>query len=107
MSLNECNSQFIVNDDDDNLKKWVYPMFFSTIGGSYRIKIVESLQRQPEKIVDIASKTNISYHNVKYHIDILEQGDFLNKNNKMYFISLQFKRNFHILNDIIKQKVTI
>lgn len=91
-------SLFVKNNDE--IKQWIYPMFFSTKAGTSRILIANSVSVEPKKIRTIANETNLSYYHIKYNIGLLEKKGFLIKIDKKYVISQKFRDNYHVLNNI-------
>ena len=87
--------------EKDKIKQWIYPVFFSTKSGSKKIKIINSVSVESKNISTIVNETNLSYSDVKYNIDILEQKKFLIKINKKYIISKKFRENYDVLNNIL------
>ena len=87
--------------DKDKIKQWIYPVFFLPKSGSKKIKIVNSVSIESKKISTIGNDINLSYSDVKYNIDILEQKKFLIKINKKYIISKKFRENYDVLNNIL------
>lgn len=75
-------------------------MFFSTKAGPGRILIVNSISMELKDINTISTETQMSYHHVKYNVDLLEEKNFLIKINKKYIISEKFRENYDILTDI-------
>ena len=92
------SSLFVKNIDE--LKQWIYPMFFSTKAGASRVLIVNSISVEPKKIRTIANETKMSYYHIKYNVGLLEKKGFLIKIDKKYLISQKFRDNYHILNTI-------
>ena len=97
--MSESTSSLLVKNNDE-LKRWIYPMFFSTKAGASRILIVNSISVEPKKIRTIANETNMSYYHVKYNVGLLEKKGFLIKTDKKYLISQKFRDNYHVLNSI-------
>lgn len=87
----------------NELKNWIYPMFFSTRAGPYRIKIVNSISVTPKKIRTISDETSMKYDHVKYNVKLLLESGFLIKSDKAYVISSKFKENYTVLTDITKK----
>ncbi len=87
----------------DELKKWIYPMFFSTRAGPHRIKIINSVSVESKRIRTISNETHMSYAHIKYNIKSLLKDGFLIKNDKEYIISPKFKENYYVLTDITKK----
>ncbi len=100
--MQESNSSLSVSNDDE-LKQWIYPMFFSTKAGANRILIVNSISVESKKIRTIANETKMSYYHVKYNVCLLEKKGFLIKIDKKYLISQKFRENYHILNTVTNQ----
>ncbi len=86
----------------DELKKWIYPMFFSTRAGPHRVKIINSVSVKPKRIRAISIETHMTYDHVKYNLKLLLKDGFLIKNDKEYVISPKFKENYDVLTDITK-----
>ena len=103
--MNQHKPHATLNDDD--LKKWIYSIFFSTKERYHRIQIVDELYTDSKKNSNIAKNLKMSYHHVRYHIDSLEQNKFLIKNNKTYSLSSEFKKKYYVLNNIIEQRTLV
>ena len=101
--MTESNTILYVKNDN-MLKKWIYPMFFSTKGGSNRIKIIKTLFEKPKSIQTIADEINMSYFPTRYHVNALTAKGFLIREKNLYAISKKFLRNYYILDDIINSK---
>ena len=104
--MNECFS-FQDLQNNKKLREWVYPMFFSTKGGSNRIRIIKLLSHEPKTIQTIAKETKMSYFHTRYHIQVLKQQDFLIKKDKGYLMSHKFRENYEVLDNITNQKFLI
>ena len=100
--MHESNSSLLAKNNDE-LKQWIYPMFFSTKAGANRILIVNSISVEPKKIRTIANETKMSYYHVKYNVGLLEKKGFLIKTDKEYLISQKFLDSYYILNNITNQ----
>ena len=87
--------------DNNDLKQWIYPMFFSTKSGPKKIKIVNLIRTEPKTIRDIGNETNLSYYDVKYNVNMLKQNKFVVKINNKYDISEKFRKSYHVLDDIM------
>ena len=96
----------LISIENEKIKQWIYPMFFSTASGPKKIKIVNSISVEPKNIKTISNETQISYFNVKYNIALLEQKEFLIKINKKYVISEKFKKNYNVLHEIIDSSIS-
>ena len=95
------NTNFLnYKHEKDKIKQWIYPVFFSTKSGAKKIKIINSVNVESKRISTIGNETNLSYSDVKYNIDILEQKKFLIKINKKYIISKKFRENYDVLHNI-------
>lgn len=86
----------------DELKKWIYPMFFSTKAGPHRIKIVNSVSVESKKIRTVSDEICVKYDHVKYNVKLLLESGFFIKRGKKYMISPRFKENYGVLTDIAK-----
>ena len=101
--MNEYFSfQYLKNNE--KLRAWIYPMFFSTKGGRNRIRIIKLLFHESKTIQTISKETKMSYFHVRYHIHVLEQQGFLIKKDKGYLVSQKFSENYNVLDDITNQK---
>ncbi len=89
--------------DYNELKKWIYPMFFSTRAGPHRVKIVNSISVELKSIRIISNETHMTYDHVKYNVKLLLKAGFLIKCDKEYILSPKFKENYGILTDITKK----
>ena len=87
----------------DELKKWIYPMFFSTRAGPPRIKIMNSVSVESKTIRIISTETHMKYDHVKYNVTLLLEAGFLIKCGKEYVISTKFKEHYDVLTDITKK----
>ena len=104
--MNESSSfQYLKNNE--KLREWIYPMFFSTKGGHNRIRITKLLFDEPKTIQTVSNETKMSYFHARYHIQVLEQQDFLTKKGKCYLISHKFKEHYNVLDNITNQKFLI
>ena len=104
--MHESNSSLLAKNNNE-LKQWICPMFFSTKSGANRILIVNSVSVEPKKIRTIANEIKKSYYHVKYNVGLLEKRGFLIKTDKKYLISLKFRANYHILNTVTNQTLNL
>lgn len=91
----------------DELKQWVYPMFFSTRSGGCQIRIIKSTSNESKKIGEISDETHMNYYRANYNVKLLVRDGFLIKDDDKYVISPKFRENYDVLTEITNKKFNL
>lgn len=80
-------------------------------GGENRIKILELLKERSYNLNQLATKLDLNYRTIKYHIDIMLEYGMIESSGEgygqVYFISPELEENYEILEDMKKKLKTV
>ncbi len=84
-SQKKCNRIFH-NDD--------FWWLFGGTGGFIRYQIIELLLQKSYNACQMTKKLNVSYNNIRYHLDVLKKFKLVFSNDKKYGESYSITKNF-------------
>ena len=86
------------------MKRIIYWLFAGTKGGPTRAQIVKAIKERPRNANQLSEDLGFDYKTIKHHIKMLLDNKLIvatgEKYAKLYFLSDDFEKNYHIFEEI-------